>query len=175
MSTNQGIEWREVKEWPEYMVSSDGQVKRISPAMGAISGKLLKPQLLKNGYFKVSLCRDAKRREYLIHRLVAASFLGDPTGMDVCHVDGNRTNNDFKNLRIDTRKGNMADAIRHGTTPRGEKSGSNKYSVDMIKQIKKRLDEGESLTKLGRCFGIPITTVQSIKERRTWGWLNDYR
>lgn len=168
------IEWRVVPGWPEYMVSSTGQVKRIQAGIGTFADKVLKPQTLKNGYLKVSLCRDAKRREYLIHRLVALAFIGDPTGKDVCHVDGSRQNNCVENLRIDTRKGNMADAIRHGTTPRGERCGSNRHSQETVAELKRLLDSGASLTKLSRQFDIPMTTVQGIKERRIWGWLNDY-
>lgn len=97
-----------IPDWPEYEISRSGQVRRIEKNCGAVAGKILKWTIMKNGYAKVSLCRDACKHEYLIHRLVAMTFIGDPLGMDVCHWDGNKLNNNLENLRIDTRKGKYA-------------------------------------------------------------------
>ena len=32
-------------------------------------------------------------KNYAVHRLVAETFIGDPTGMDVHHIDGDKANN----------------------------------------------------------------------------------
>jgi hypothetical protein len=43
-------------------------------------------------------------------------FVGPaPEGMEGCHYNGDPTDNRLENLRWDTRKANVADAIRHGT------------------------------------------------------------
>lgn len=157
--------------WPEYQISKYGDVSRIAPACGAVVGKNLKWQILKTGYAKVSLCRGSVRREYLVHRLVAMTYIGDPSGMDVCHFDGNKTNNALSNLRIDNRKGNMRDQIRMEKTPRGEKSGSNKYSESLIKIVKEKLLAGENVSSLHLATGIPKTSLYSIKRGDNWGWL----
>lgn len=50
------------------------------------------------------------------HRMVAEAFLGPcPKGLEVCHGDGNPINNRVGNLRYDTHRNNMLDAIQHGT------------------------------------------------------------
>lgn len=166
--------WKAIPGWPEYLINEAGQVKRVEPSMGVTVGKILRPQLQPNGYLKISLCRNAKRKEYLLHRLVAMTFIGDPTGKDVCHEDGNRSNNHASNLRIDTRKGNMADAIRHGTTPRGERCGSNKHSRETVQKVKRLLADGQSMASVSRQFSIPMSTIQGIKEKKIWGWLHDF-
>lgn len=61
--------FKEIPGWPEYEISTDGAVRRIAKACGATVMKTLKWQILKNGYAKVALCRNAKKREYLVHRL----------------------------------------------------------------------------------------------------------
>ena len=163
--------FKEIPGWPEYEISTDGAVRRIAKACGATVMKTLKWQILKNGYAKVALCRDAKKREYLVHRLVAMTFIGEPGSLDVCHCDGDKLNNSLANLRIDTRKGNMADQIKFGLTPRGERCGSNKYTAEQVLALRKRMDDGENVCALGRETGIPAPTLYNIKNRSNWGWL----
>lgn len=161
----------QIPGWPEYTISTTGSVRRIVGACGAVVGKELKWTVLKNGYAKVSLCRDSCRREYLVHRLVALTYIGNAEGLDVCHFDGNKLNNSLQNLRIDTRKGNMADQIRMHKTPRGEKSGSNKYSTEFIRSIKSRLLGGVPVSILYKETGVPRPTLYGIKSGATWSWL----
>mgnify|MGYP003636541207 CR=1 FL=1 len=161
----------QIPNWPEYTISTSGEVRRVVGACGAVVGKTLKWTILKNGYAKVALCRDSCRKEYLVHRLVALTYIGNAKGLDVCHFDGNKLNNNIENLRIDTRKGNMADQIRMGKTPKGEKCGSNKYSSEFVKSIKNKLTNGVSVTFLHNETGIPRPTLYGIKSGATWAWL----
>lgn len=60
---------------------------------------------------RVNLWKDSKPKDYLVARLVAATFLGPPEeGYTVNHIDGNRMNNAIENLEWLT----LADNIRHG-------------------------------------------------------------
>ena len=53
----------------------------------------------KDGYKYIVLRRKGKRKKFLIHRLVAKSYLDNPLGHpQVNHIDGNKTNNDVSNL-----------------------------------------------------------------------------
>ncbi len=91
--------WREIAGSPGYEVSDLGRVR--SPW-----GRTLTPQRNgRYGYLAVPLTRA--RREY-VHRLVAAAFLGDTTGLDVDHIDGDTSNNNASNLRLLTHAENMA-------------------------------------------------------------------
>ncbi len=164
-------DFRAIPGWPEYEISEAGEIRRVSASCGATIGKSLKWQSLKNGYAKVALCRNSKRREYLVHRLVAITYLGEADGMDVCHFDGNKWNNHLENLRVDDRAGNMADQIRMGKTPRGDRSGSNKYSQELITRLRARLHMGESVAALSAETGIPKSTLYGIRCGQTWGWL----
>lgn len=163
--------WKEVSGWPEYEISSDGRVRRVSKNCGTTVGKILKPTKLNNGYYKVALCRNSKRKEYLVHRLVAITFLGNADGMDVCHIDGTRDNNKLSNLRIDTRKGNMNDSRIHGTLIKGSRVGTSKYTEDFILQIKNDLKNGLSVLNCHKKYNIPKTTIYGIKYKYTWSWL----
>ncbi len=60
---------------------------------------------------RVSLWKNKKHKDWLVARLVAITFLGEPEeGMTVNHIDGNRMNNRIENLEWLTR----ADNIKHG-------------------------------------------------------------
>ena len=161
----------EIPGWPEYEINQDGHVRRVKASFGTRPMKTVNWCRMSNGYAKVSLCRDSKRKEFLVHRLVALAFIGDPDGMDVCHYDGDKLNNCIENLRIDTRKGNMADQIRMEKTPRGEKCGSNKYTADFVKQLKQELHGGISVTDLSNKYDIPKPTLYGIRSGANWGWL----
>lgn len=60
---------------------------------------------------RVTLWKDGKSKDWLVARLVALTFLGEPPkGFTVNHKDGNRFNNAIDNLEWLS----LADNIRHG-------------------------------------------------------------
>ena len=63
------------------------------------------------GYRYVSLYKDGKYKNYLVHRLVYLEFAGDiPEEMEVNHIDGDKCNNNLFNLELVTRTQNMQHA-----------------------------------------------------------------
>jgi len=100
-------EWRSIVGHPGYMISNEGRV------YSHLSQKFLQPGIASNGYPTVALGRGKTRT---LHSLVAEAFIGPcPTGMEVRHRDGVRTNPQRSNLRYGTRSDNIADAYAHGT------------------------------------------------------------
>lgn len=62
------------------------------------------------GYLQVYIARN----HYLVHRLVAETFLGEiPKGHEVDHIDRNRSNNALDNLRIVTSHENRVNTNAH--------------------------------------------------------------
>lgn len=55
------------------------------------------------GYFKVFLCKDGKKKQYYLHRLVAEAYLENPNNYpQVNHRDENKSNNCVNNLEFCT-------------------------------------------------------------------------
>lgn len=76
-----------------YEVSNLGNVKSLR------RGKLLKQSSDKNGYKILSLTKDGKSVAFLVHRLVAMTFLPNPQGLpEVNHKDETHDNNVLENL-----------------------------------------------------------------------------
>jgi hypothetical protein len=114
VSGNQIVEeWRQVDVAPEYEVSNLGRV--LSRKRGA--PYILHPAVSSSGHLGVRLfVKDQERAiSKSVHALVANAFIGPrPTGMEVCHRDGNPANNELANLRYGTRSENVLDQVRHG-------------------------------------------------------------
>lgn len=105
-----------------YEVSDQGRVRRLKreakDSMGRTrrwKERTLNPIRNNNGYLKVSLYKDSSAQQKSIHRLVLEVFNGKPIeGQVACHNNDDRTDNRLVNLRWDTQKANVADAIKHG-------------------------------------------------------------
>ena len=163
--------WKAIPNWPEYEASSYGRIKRIKKSMGATSGACLNPWKANNGYLTVGLSRNSKVTTMTVHRILALTFLGNGDGLDVCHYDCNKLNNNLDNLRYDNRKGNMADSSRLGKLARGEKTGGNKYTEEFVKQLKQEIKAGAVKRQLAFKYKIPASTVYGIANGTNWGWL----
>lgn len=67
---------------------------------------------------QLGLSRDGKTYPKLVHALVMEAFVGPrPEGAEICHNDGDYTNNHLLNLRYDNHRANMLDAVEHNTHP----------------------------------------------------------
>lgn len=113
-------QWKPVPGWEgRYSVSDQGRVRSedqvITTKAGVRKphrGRILRPRL-GSGRFSVQL---GKNNSQLIHRLVMLAFVGPcPDGMEVCHQNGDPTDNRLSNLRYDDHSGNMYDRGLHGT------------------------------------------------------------
>ena len=109
--------WRSVVGYEGiYEVSNNGRVRRVATHAGRAQDRLLKPARFTAGYPGVTLSHRGFRRSATVHHLVTAAFLGPaPDGMQVRHLNGNRSDNRLSNLRYGTALENAADKTAHGT------------------------------------------------------------
>lgn len=101
-------QWKAIKGFKEYQISTDGRVK-------ARSGKILTPNDNGFGYLHIHLMKDGKPHAKKIHRLVAEAFIDNPEQKpQVNHIDGNKANNSLDNLEWTTQSENMKHAYING-------------------------------------------------------------
>lgn len=117
-------QWRPVVGYEGlYEVSSHGRVRSLDRIVPYKDGR---KRFAQGQHLRQSRGGTARRplvalgfgthHKHEVHVLVAAAFLGPrPTGMQICHNDGNPANNTVENLRYDTPSENMQDSLRHGT------------------------------------------------------------
>jgi|ERR1039458_423185 hypothetical protein len=108
--------WARIAKYPDYAVSSDGRVMRVTTEANTRPGLILKPSCCgKSRYPAVLLYRDGKRKLCTLHRLVAEAFIPNPENKpQVNHRDGRKTNNKYLNLEWATASENRKHAFAAG-------------------------------------------------------------
>lgn len=124
-------EWRPMVGFEGlYAVSNTGKIlrcQRIDSNNRLRKGILLKPKINKGGYRTIGLTKDGKRKYYMVHRLVASTFIKNPYNLpQVNHKDENRQNNRVDNLEWCTPKYN----INYGNSIRKRSKSVRQYTLN---------------------------------------------
>jgi hypothetical protein len=164
-------QWRQVVGWPEYEVSSFGNVRRISIYHKSKAGHLRKLSINQHGYIRIGLCRENRVTWVFVHRLVAEAFLPKPLcgQTQIAHKNSIKTDNRIENLRWDTPVGNASDRWGDGTYKTGELHQSSKVNWCMANEIRKKKMAGISAKNLMAEYGLSKTTIYSIIRGSRWG------
>lgn len=87
-------EWRDIKDYEgKYQISNYGRLKNSQ-------NYILSPFYDKEGYQRIYLWKNGKRKSWLVHRLVANTFIKKPYNKNfVDHIDTIRDNNIVSNLK----------------------------------------------------------------------------
>ena len=162
--------WLTIEGWPNYLVSNHGRVRSLPGGRRrGKAGRCLKPGYNRRGYVKVSLTDCTKRTTYLVHRLVAAAFIGPANGLEVNHINGIKADNRPENLEYCTRQENIDHAIRlgrfSGRTYKGTKVHCAKLTEDAVRDIRSSSD---TIVSLSNRFGVSKRAIRSVRNRETW-------
>jgi len=120
---------------------------------------------------------EAEGKKVRISRYVCQRVYGDPPNAsdDAAHNCGNGANGCFNpnHLRWDTRKGNLADKVRHNTHNRGERNPQVKLTEAQAREIKSLKGNGEYHKDIAARYGISRRIVGRIIEGKAWAWLDE--
>lgn len=104
--------WKKIDRFDsKYSISDSGEVRNDS------TGRILKQSINANGYCIVGIYNKEKKHtsHYRVHRLVAEAFIENPDNKEIVnHIDGNKQNNNVKNLEWNTSSENVKHAFRTG-------------------------------------------------------------
>ncbi len=140
--------WKDIPGFDNfYEISNNGTVRSKdrtrTDTLGRTrswKGKVLKPDIAPNGYYRVSLTDGRRRKQKYVHRLLAELFIPNPDNLpQVNHKDGNKLNCSLDNLEWVSVKQNVVHAYRHGliTHISGENHPNyGKFGKDSGKAIK---------------------------------------
>ena len=107
--------WRAIDGYLNYEISSHGRVRNNN------TGRIKNLQINNHGYGQVGLYKNGKETTLRIHRLVCETFNENENNYNVVdHIDRNKLNNFFENLRWTTNEGNQ----KNRTIGKNNTSGS---------------------------------------------------
>lgn len=109
--------WKDIPNFEGYYQMSnlcrvrsvDRYVMHYPDGFALRKGKIIQQHINKNtGYTSVTLKKEGKQTNKLIHRLMYETFIGEiPEGMQVNHIDEDKTNNKLSNLNLMSPKDNI--------------------------------------------------------------------
>lgn len=122
--------WKEIPGYEGYFEvsnlgnfrSKDRIIKYKQSGTRLYPGKPLKVELMQDGYSRIVLMKEAVKKRYMCHRLVAETFIDNPNNLpQVNHKDGNRSNNCVSNLEWCTQSENEQHSVNVlGKTMKGK-------------------------------------------------------
>jgi hypothetical protein len=166
-------EWRPVPGYEGiYEASNEGRIMRVGPRSDGrhCARTILRPKI--QGYARVSLCHNGEVATVLVHRIIAATFLGPcPEGKESNHKDGEKLNNRDTNLEYITHSENHFHRYRvlghKGHNRVGEAAGRALLSATQVVQI--RQAKGTMTHReLAQQFGVSRSTITSVMRRVNW-------
>ena len=168
-------EWRDVEGYVDYYrVSSYGRIMsrdRVVPNRWGNGqhrkGKLMSPGSSPNGYKIITLHKKGKVKYQTVHRTVAAVFLPNPENKpEINHIDGNKENNNIKNLEWVTVVENKKHAQDTGLfSSKGENNPNVKLTESDVRCI--RLSN-VAMKELAEIYNVSRGAISKIKTRRSW-------
>lgn len=90
--------WKDIKGYEgKYQVSNLGRIKVLNYKRSGQEHIMATKN--NKGYCEIRLAKDGKRKDFIVHRLVAQAFIPNPNNLpQVNHIDENKTNNCVNNL-----------------------------------------------------------------------------
>ncbi len=106
-----------------------------------------------------------------VHSVVLTVFTGPcPTGLEGCHNDGDRDNNNHSNLRWDTHKANMEDRRKHGRNVFGERNAAAILKEEQVLEIRRLYNGGKGVQQkqIAPLFNVSKQAIQVACTGETW-------
>lgn len=154
----------------KYFITTNGKIFK-SVMRGYIP---INPSMIKGGYMRVGItCDNGKRSKFLVHRLIALTYLPNPNNKpEVNHIDGIKTNNNVSNLEWVTREENQSHAFAVGLNDNsGTNNGRTILDENQVIEIYYKLSNGARTIDISREYQLSNSTVHSIKIKSNWGYL----
>ena len=156
--------WVKMLDVHGYEASDLGEIRNIK------TGRVLVQFIGKDGYLRTQIAGKTR----LVHRLIAKTFVPKPEGKDfVNHIDGDKQNNEVRNLEWVTRSENIKHAYSIGLkSSNGSRNGRSKLTEDDVRFIRenyKPYDKQFGANALAEKFGVARQTIGAVASGQNWG------
>lgn len=149
--------------YKNYIITKEGRI------ISRYTGKQLYVHTNKKGYCFVRMYIDGKAKTYLVHRVVATVHIPNPNKLpEINHKDGNKSNNNFRNLEWCTGLQNVQHSVGTGLVKRGDKRPNAKLSDEDVVFMRWLRECGYTYYELGRRFNIAYQTAHKVCTKQTY-------
>jgi hypothetical protein len=169
--------WHQIPGFPDYEITKRGRIRswrkrprfwrNPDPCTRRTTPIEMTHCVNKKGYRIVCLrVATGGRKNFLVHRLLAITFLPNPHNLpDVAHLNGNTTDCCLDNIAWMSHQDNQLMMQKHGT-----QGITKKLTADQVKYIREQVAYGPRGTARRMCekFGVTPTTVHDIVHWVNW-------
>ena len=160
--------WKDIRGFEGlYAVSEGGALKSLERMKPYRDGerkhheRIMSFRIIKGGYAQLDLCKNGIKRPYLVHRIVAETFVPNPKNLpQVNHKDGNKLNNCADNLEWCTAKENMIHSVKAGLR-------TDLKAVDALSKEGRYIATYPSIKEAARALGVNHQNISSCCHGRT--------
>lgn len=149
--------------WKEHLLGY--RVSSLGKIIGKRGGRGFKNS---EGYLMVKLWK----KSYSVHSIIWEAFNGPvPKGLEINHIDLDKTNNALSNLELLTHKENVQHAYRVGNFEknRGEKNPRAKLTSQQVREIRSLFNQGNhKQVRLAELFKVSYRSISLIVNNKTW-------
>ena len=162
----------------EYRIFKFGGMEYKVYKNGDIYGKRgkLKQRLNADGYYDVTVGYKNHRTSRKVHRIVMMAWkpLDDYEGMEVNHIDYDRTNNSLDNLEWMTHKENVEySKHKYGKTFKGSTNPKAHFTEQQVIDIRLMYEDGWTIPQIVyELYGVTHSNNHS-EYVRVHGWISD--
>lgn len=122
-----------------------------------------------DGYGLISEQANGHNYQHIASRVSYQLAYGDLASEDcVVHSCDNPPCCNYRHLSKGTRESNIADRHARGRDARGVGSGVARFTEEQIRDIRRRVVQGESLSSVGRLYSASHTHIRDIATRKIW-------
>lgn len=183
--------WKDIPGYETlYQASNLGGIRSMEHLVLRTNGRMIKPKKYwfykgrnlklntdREGYIRCTLSKSGKTRRYLVHRIIAMTFIPNPQGLpQINHIDEDKHNNRIENLEWCTTNYNLSfnggrkkRALTKTGKPNLLGSGENHYASKLKNgQVIDIYRDQRNYKEISAHYNISITTVYNIKKKRRW-------
>lgn len=151
-----------------YSVTADGKIFNTK------TNKFVKTHIMGDGigYLRCTIRIDKKSHSFLVHRMVAETYLRNVSELEfINHIDNNRTNNNVTNLEWVTRQGNVNHMLAQRRQMHGERHFRAKLNNALVTSIRALYRAGQKISSLAKQYGVSSSVMRSCIKGKTWKYV----